>query len=197
MKKIAMIFLIFILIIPVNTYAKNKDTVKLKSCIDGDTAKFILNKKEITVRFLAVDAPEIGKNEEPYGKEASTYTCNKLKNAKKIELEYDNKSDKKDKYDRYLAWVFYDDRLLQEDLVKNGLAEIKYVYDEYKYVDRLKEKEKYAKKNKKGIYSDIDNSEYTNSKSLSDTIESNIKKFIKNLKSSINNLFSDILDEIL
>ena len=49
--------------------------------------KFLINGKEETVRFLAVDTPESvhpKKDLEYYGKEASNYTCNALKNAKKI-----------------------------------------------------------------------------------------------------------------
>ena len=195
MKKLSLILIIFVMFVPVNVMAKEK--VKLSSCVDGDTAKFILNKKEITVRFLAINSPEVGKNEEAYGVEASNYTCNKLKNAKKIELEYEKNSDKKDKYDRYLAYVFYDDKLLEEELLKKGYAKVAYIYGDYKYIERIKKAEEYAKNNKKGIYSDIDNSKYTNNKSLSDRIESRFKKFINKLKSNISDLFSDILDEIL
>ena len=180
---------------PINVLAKEK--VSFSSCVDGDTAKFILNKKEITVRFLAINTPETGTNEEPYGIEASEYTCKTLKNAKKIELEYDPKSDKKDKYDRYLAWVFVDGKLLEEELIKKGLASVAYVYDDYKYVDTLKKAEETAKKNKKGIHSDIDKSKYKKDKSLYERVENRVKKFFTKLKGSISDLFSDILDEIL
>ena len=181
--------------IPNNVLAKEK--VSLSSCVDGDTAKFILNKKEITVRFLAINTPEIGAKEEPYGKEASEFTCKKLKNAKKIELEYDSKSDKKDKYNRYLAWVFYDDKLLEEELIKKGLAKVDYIYANYKYVDRLRKVEETAKKNKKGMYSDVINSKYKKEKSLYERVENKVNNFFKKLKGSINDLFSEILDEIL
>ena len=187
--------LIIVMFIPKNVLAKEK--VSFSSCVDGDTAKFILNKKEITVRFLAINTPETGANEEAYGIEASEFTCKKLKNAKKIELEYDSKSDKKDKYDRYLAWVFVDGKLLEEELIKKGLAKVAYVYDDYKYVDKLKKAEETAKKNKKGMYSDIDNSKYTNDKSIYERVENKVKKFFTKLKGSISDLFSDILDEIL
>lgn len=82
--------------------------MSFSACVDGDTARFILKKEEIKVRMLAIDTPETKhptKGEEPFGQEASDFTCNKLKNAIKIILEFDDNSDKKDKYDRYLAWV--------------------------------------------------------------------------------------------
>ena len=67
-----------------------KEEVKYSKCVDGDTIKVIREKKEITVRMLAIDTPESvhpNKSEEYYGKESSEYTCNMIKNAKKIELE--------------------------------------------------------------------------------------------------------------
>ena len=49
------VFFIVILLIPKCCYATERQEVKLKSCIDGDTANFILNNKVIKVRFLAID----------------------------------------------------------------------------------------------------------------------------------------------
>ena len=69
-----------------NAYAKNT-TVSLYKCVDGDTAYFKNENDEIIkARFLAIDTPEYTKEKEEYGKEASDFTCNKLKNAKKLNL---------------------------------------------------------------------------------------------------------------
>jgi len=149
------LLLIILLINPFFVYAKEE--VKFNKCIDGDTIKVERNDEIITVRLLAVNTPEIKtdkKEGEYYSEEASTYTCNLIMNAKKIELEYDPKSDITDKYDRTLAWVFIDGKLLEDLLVKNGYAEVKYVYDDYKYVDLLMESENIAKTNRLGIWND-------------------------------------------
>lgn len=149
------VLLIILLMFPLLSFAKEE--VKYSKCVDGDTIKVIREKKEITVRMLAIDTPESvhpNKSEEYYGKESSEYTCNMIKNAKKIELEYDSKSDKTDKYNRVLAWVFVDDYLLNDILVRNGYAEVAYLYDDYKYVDILKEHETLAKLEKNGIWND-------------------------------------------
>jgi len=138
---------------PVNTFME----VKFSKCIDGDTASFIIENKEKTVRFLAINTPEIGgglKEEEPFGKEASQFTCNKLSNAKKVVLEYDSNSDKEDKYGRVLAFVYVDDELLEKLLISNGLAEVKYIYGDYNHVDELKKLETIAKEEKVGMWSD-------------------------------------------
>ena len=152
MKKILFILTLFFTF-TINTYAKKLE-VTLDKCVDGDTAWFNLDNERIKTRFLAINTPESTNKIEAYGKEASNYTCNILTNAKKIEIEYDNNSDKFDKYDRHLVWVFVDDTLLQEKLLEEGLAEIKYIYGDYKYLDELKKVESTAKKNKVGMWSD-------------------------------------------
>ena len=48
--------------------------------------------------------------------------------------------------------MFVDDELLQEQLVKNGLAEIKYIYGDYKYLEKLEKAEKYSQDKKLGIW---------------------------------------------
>lgn len=156
MKKV---ILIILLMYPFFVFAKT-DVVKYDKCIDGDTIKVKRNGEIITVRLLAINSPELensNKESEYYAKEASDYTCNLIKNAKEIKLEYDEKSDEKDKYDRVLAWVYVDNYLLNDTLVRNGYAKVAYVYDNYKYVDLLKEHESIAKKERLGIWKeDID-----------------------------------------
>ena len=125
--------------------------------IDGDTAKFDMNGEMIKVRFLAIDTPESvhpTKEVQAYGFEASNFTKEKLKNAKTIELEFDNNSDKTDKYGRYLAWVWVDGELLQDLLIKEGLAKVAYLYADYKYTSVLQESEKVSKEKKIGIWQD-------------------------------------------
>lgn len=165
MKKIT-IFL-FVLFFNIMIVDASKFKVTLSSCIDGDTAKFNINGEVKTVRFLSINTPEIAHDdveEEPYGTQASDFTCNALKNASVIKILYDPKSDSTDKYGRVLAWVFVDNELLQEKLVKNGLAEVKYVYDDYQYSSDLKEIEKKARAASVGIWSNV----YVNNVSSTD-----------------------------
>jgi len=155
MKKVLIFLLLFL--IPFNINAYQREEVTLNKCVDGDTAWFNLNNEVIKTRFLAINTPESTNKIEEYGKEASEFTCELLKNSTKIEIEYDENSDKLDKYDRHLVWIFVDNELLQQKLVKNGLAEIKYVYGDYKYLDILNESLEIAKKNKVNMWK---NNEY-------------------------------------
>ena len=160
MKKIIFIITMFLCI---NVYAE-KIEVEYKKCVDGDTAWFIMNDEEVKVRFIAINAPELEHEEkeaEYYSEEAKDYVCTKLERADKIELEFDPNSDMQDKYDRYIAWVFVDNKLLQNDIVKNGYAKVDYIYNEYKYVDNLYKSENIAKKNNLGIWKDYVNKDFS------------------------------------
>lgn len=202
MKKIIIIFFCSVFFLS-SIYAQ-KEEVKFESCIDGDTIKIIINDKKSTVRFLAIDTPETKhpkKGIEPYGKEASEYTCNRVKNAKKIEIEYDKNSSKTDKYERLLGWIFVDGSLLQKELVQKGYAKIAYLYGDYTYTDELKKEEEIAKKNKLGIWNLDENqddvqTQNVNSKEEKTLIEEILDKIIISIKKSINNLFKKIKSEL-
>ena len=151
MKVLFSIFISFLFIVNVDA---QKLEVTLDKCVDGDTAWFYLDNEEIKARFLAIDTPESTTKKEAFGKEASDFTCNLLKNANKIEIEYDENSDKLDKYDRHLVWVFVDDNLLQDLIIKNGLGEVEYLYGDYKYTSILEASEILAKTNRVGMWND-------------------------------------------
>lgn len=155
MKKVSFILIILILCTINNVSAK--EIVTLNKCVDGDTAWFNLNNEKIKTRFLAIDTPESTNKMEEYGKEASNFTCNLLTNAKKIEIEYDENADKIDKYNRHLVWIFVDDKLLQDLIVKEGLADVTYLYGDYKYTEILQDSLILAKSNKLNMWSEETN----------------------------------------
>lgn len=134
--------------------ASTKVDASLYKCVDGDTAWFTVENENIKARFLAINTPESTTKVEKYGKEASKFTCDILTNSKKIVLEYDDNSNKFDKYNRHLVWVWVDGELLQEVLLKNSFAEVKYLYGDYDYIDHLLEVEETAKKKKLNIWED-------------------------------------------
>jgi len=195
MKKIYTLILFFICIGSIN--AKEME-VKFSKCVDGDTAKFIYKGDEITARFLAIDTPETvhpTKEEEKYGKEASDYTCKKIKEAKKIILEIDEDSEEKDKYDRYLVWIFVDDILLQEKLVSKGLASVAYLYGNYKYTEKLEKAEQIAQENNLGIWN-IDFNEQVEKEENNNTDIKENKKEEKNTN-KINSFIEKYKDYII
>ncbi len=111
-----------------------KQKVTVKGYIDGDTTHFHLTtpidgKNVLKARYLAVNTPESTGKIEPWGKKASNFTKEKLKNAVSIIVESDNEKWNVDSTgDRTLVWVWYqpaegaDYRNLNLELLQNGLA---------------------------------------------------------------------------
>ena len=138
---IALIYLIYHLHLTLDKspVSPHENTVKYKVKYlynyDGDTAQFSLEDgTEVTCRFLAVDSPEFG--EEGY-EEAKSFTNTSLRNAREIILELEPHSDTYDRYERLLAWVWTDGKLLQAKLLEKDLVEIRYLFDNYLYTDYL------------------------------------------------------------
>lgn len=133
----------------------DKIEVELDHGIDGDTVSVIYNGKEETVRFLLVDTPEtshprLGK--QPFGQEAKEYTTRLVQQASRLELEFDVGANR-DKYGRLLAYVYVDGKMLQAELLKEGLARVAYVYPpNTRYVDQFNALQKKAQQEGKGIW---------------------------------------------
>lgn len=135
---------------------KTRYPVKFIKKVDGDTIKVKFNNKDLTVRYLLIDTPETVKKNSPvekYGPEASELNGKILSNAKKVEIEFDVYA-KKDKYDRALAYVYADGENVQEKLLEEGLAEIKYVKEpDTRYLSEFKKAQNKAKAKKLNIWS--------------------------------------------
>ncbi len=151
---ITKVIILILLLIPFKL--KALEEVSLVKCVDGDTAKFKEKGKTYTYRFLAIDTPELDKNKKNtyLGRTAADYTCFKLNKARTIKIEYEINTNKEDKYNRKLVYVFVDDELLQKDLVSKGYAEVKYAKKNFKYYDILKAEEEAAKSKNIGIWKD-------------------------------------------
>lgn len=154
-KNILLCLLMTIFLFPICTYAEDLDVVSLSNCVDANSSRFMLGKHEIKIKFIGIDSTDIiytNVYDEINGKLVSEYVCSILTDAKKIEIEYEPNSEKIDKYGRTLAWVFVDDVLLQEHLVKLGYSKVAFLYDNYKYTEIIKAAENVAKENKAGIW---------------------------------------------
>lgn len=200
MKKVVIIFFILI-IFPLDINAERKKII-FDSCVDGDTIKAKIDGEISTIRLLAIDTPETvhpKKKAEPYGKEASEYTCSKVKSAKKLEIEYDPGSDKLDKYKRTLGWIYVDDSLLQKELIEHGYAKVAYIYGDYLYTNELKQIEKNVKEKKIGLWgkskTTIDTDDDKSfSELICDFIDDIIDDFIKSIKKTIKKEIKKILN---
>lgn len=211
MKKILYVLFSILLLMPISVYAEEQENtfkveiVTLEKCVDGDTAQFRTSDNEvIKARFLAVDTPETvhpTKGVEPFGKEASEYTCTTLTNANEIKLEYDENSTEEDKYGRKLVWVFTDGILLQDSLISKGYAKVAYLYADYKYTTLLQDSEAIAKVNKLGVWSvettTISNEQQEENSKTETKQKGFLESFIDSLLGAIVDFINDLLESIL
>ncbi|MBS0210897.1 MAG: thermonuclease family protein [Planctomycetes bacterium] len=119
--------------------------------IDGDTLKL---KNHARVRLIGVNAPESVKPDwpvEPFGPEASAFT-HRFVDGHVVRLEFDR--ERTDQYGRWLAHVWVGDKLLNEELVRAGLArwEPHYQYAQA-FKTRYRKAEAEARAAKRGIWS--------------------------------------------
>ncbi|KGP71602.1 thermonuclease family protein [Pontibacillus yanchengensis] len=133
---------------------RDRIQAKVVKVIDGDTITIKMNGKKDTVRMLLIDTPETNHPSQPvqpFGPEATSY-AKKTMNKKEISLELG--TTKRDKYNRLLAYVYVDGTMYNKKVVAKGLARVGYVYPPNdKYVEKLREAEKKAQSQQKGIWS--------------------------------------------
>ncbi len=95
--------------------------VYVTQVIDGDTFRAVIDLgfkifSVQTLRLRGLDAPEI---ESAQGREAKTFLAQKLEKSPVL-----IRTQKSDKYDRYLADVFVEDQYINQELISHGLATI-------------------------------------------------------------------------
>lgn len=122
--------------------------------VDGDT---LLLANRARLRLIGVDTPETVKPNhpvEPFGPEASEFTRRFIaRGGGSVRLQFDR--ERQDRYGRFLAYVYVDDRFLNEELLLAGLAraETQYRYDAA-MKKRFRAAEAEAKAAKRGIWSE-------------------------------------------
>jgi micrococcal nuclease len=94
-------------------------TALVERAIDGDT---LLLADHTRLRLLGVNTPETKRPDwpvEPFGPEAQEFTRTHVE-GRRVRLEFDK--ERRDKYDRVLAYVYVDEWLLNEELIRAGLG---------------------------------------------------------------------------
>lgn len=123
---------------------------------DGDTIQATVDGQIQKIRLLMVDTPEMHHKEDgeqPFAQDAMDFTVKLMQNAKKIEAVYDV-GPETDKYGRLLAYVFVDDVLLQESLLSEGLAAVRFLHKpNTTFEDEFREIQQNAQDKKLNIWS--------------------------------------------
>jgi endonuclease YncB( thermonuclease family) len=117
--------------------------VTLNRCVDGDTTVFyypyeiynLFPSTTTSTRYFNMDTPETYDGaEEEWGKLASNYNCCMLDIASSILIQTDPGDNLFDRYNRLLGWIWIkvpgdnDYQLLNYWMVRQGLANVKYLY---------------------------------------------------------------------
>lgn len=146
MKKI--ILLLILMFSSSLVYAENlREEVTYVNCTSATTFWIKKNDEVKIIKLLGVDTSDGSLN-----KEIEDFSCSLVKNAQKLEIEYEVNSNKVDKYNQELVYLYVDGVSLASELIKRGYAQVNYIYGDYLYTDELCKQESIAINEKLGIW---------------------------------------------
>jgi micrococcal nuclease len=121
--------------------------------VDGDTLEVRLDDGDVeTVRLIGVDTPETVKPDTPvqcFGPQASAFE-HRHTEGKRVRLVVG--VEPRDFYGRLLAYVFVDDRFLEVELLRRGLARTLTFHPNDRFAPRFEKLERIAAKRGKGLW---------------------------------------------
>ena len=144
MRKRIFIFLLSLICLFLISATSPGRKEKVKKVLDGDT---IVLESGDTIRYLCIDSPE---EEEPFHDEAK-WVNDSLVFGKTVRLEFDRKL--KDRYGRYLGYLWLDTLLINDYLLRRGLVSVYYFKPNDRYLARFVASAKSARAKKLGIWS--------------------------------------------
>ncbi len=128
----------------------------IRRVVDGDTVEL---EDSRLVRYLGIDAPEVRRRDgaawrydpAPYA-EAATEANRRLVEGRRVRLEYDVQTH--DRYGRLLAYVFVEDRMVNEQLVADGYAQVLTIPPNVRHAERLRQAAARARAAGRGLWRD-------------------------------------------
>jgi len=136
MKKTFTTALLFISLFTV--FSQTMLTGKVVGIKDGDTVEVIDKHNKTTILRLAeVDCPE---KKQPFGKTAKQFTSDAVY-LKTVTYTVTNK----DRYGRFVAKVYYNNKYLSAEIIKNGLGWQYKKYSKSKELAKLEQKARFKK----------------------------------------------------
>lgn len=131
------------------------ENIIVSRVVDGDTIKVQDGGEEKTVRLLGVNTPETvdpRKTVECYGRESSRWLKNMIE-GKTVRLQADASQGDKDKYGRYLRYVWLEDNtLINAKIIEEGYG-FEYTYEiPYKYWSEFRQYQNLAREEERGLW---------------------------------------------
>ncbi|GIW63947.1 MAG: thermonuclease [Patescibacteria group bacterium] len=138
--------LILYLTANINKFSQKENLYLVTRVIDGDT---IVVNNSIRVRYIGIDAPELGRDPECFGQEAKAYN-EKLVLGRLVKMEKD--VSETDQYGRLLRYVYLDNTMVNKKLVEEGYAFAATFPPDIKYQALFLQAERMARENSKGLW---------------------------------------------
>ncbi|MCS6871984.1 MAG: thermonuclease family protein [Anaerolineae bacterium] len=130
---------------------------RVSRVVDGDTADIIVNGERWRVRMLGIDTPESVAQDRPvecFGREASA-RARQLLEGQTVYLERDESQDDRDRFGRYLRFVWFaDGRLFNMQMIAEGYAfEYTFRGNAHKYQRQFRRAQDEARQAARGLWS--------------------------------------------
>jgi len=131
-------------------YPQNGYSSRVVYVYDGDTVKLANGEN---IRYLGIDTPEMNYKNPPaeYFAEAAREFNRRLVDGKVVRLEFD--AQRKDKYDRTLAYVYVDGLFVNKKIIEEGYAKVLVIPPNEKYADEFIKLQRKARQERKGLWS--------------------------------------------
>ncbi len=140
-KKQAVIYILLF-----TTFFCSGTTTKVTRVIDGDTFE---TESGLKVRLIGINAPEI---KDIFGHESRQYLSDLIEN-KTVDLQKDNFSRDKDKYNRLLRYVILDSTDINKKMISDGFA-LAYLKYQFNKINEYEQAQIQAKKMNSGMWAD-------------------------------------------
>jgi micrococcal nuclease len=131
-----------------------RGSIPVQSVVDGDTLHVLRRGRDVTVRLIGIDAPEVdwyGGTAECYGAQAGRF-ARRLLDGERVTLELDE--ERLDPYERLLAYVSLEDgQMVNVVLVRRGYATVTIYPPNDRYEDRLRAAQDAAREEGAGLWS--------------------------------------------
>ena len=127
---------------------------RIRRVVDGDTVQ--LSDGQL-VRYIGINSPEVRRKvagqwveaPEPFAL-AAAEANRQLVEGRKVRLEYDVQT--RDRFGRLLAYLYVDDAMVNEELVREGWAQLMTIRPDVKYTERFRELVEEARREHRGMW---------------------------------------------
>lgn len=148
----------------INFANSEKLNAEIDFIVDGDTIDATINGSKQRIRLIGINAPESGKSsdfnkDEPMYAEAKQYLIDNLLYKNITLIVNKNNELRFDSYNRLLAIVINNGKIVNLEMLKNGLAETYYLDNELVISDVWKQIESEAKQNYLSLWKNFNKNE--------------------------------------